>query len=117
MVLLFIRITLKIARLQHQNYFYFYIVEDAMLTYQPNLLNLVTIVKLIIEIWTKMITIIDWRLIIGLQSKLGFTLKVNIINHLLNNSTYLNNTPNEPLIFNVLCTHNEDPLGVTEKII
>ena len=34
-VLLFLRITLKIARLQYQNYFYFYIVEDAMLTYQP----------------------------------------------------------------------------------
>ena len=34
-VLLFLRITLKIARLQYQNYFYFYIVADAMLNYQP----------------------------------------------------------------------------------
>ena len=88
-----------------------------MLCSPTNLLSLVTIVELIIEIWTKLIKIIDWRPKIGLQSKLGFTLKVNIINHLLNNSTYLNNTPNAPLIFNVLCTHNKDPLGVTEKII
>ena len=35
--------------------------------------------------------IIDWWPKIGPQSKLGFTLKVNIINHVLNNSTYLNN--------------------------
>ena len=102
------------ARLQYQNYFYFYKVEDAMLTCQPAkfVYNRETHYRDMDKIDKKNI---DWRPKIGLQSKLGFPLTVNIIKLLLNNSTYLNNTPNVPLIFNVLCIHNGYPLGVTGK--
>ena len=98
--LLILWITLKIARLRHQNYYYFCIVEEVTHSY--------CLAKFLYnwkKQWGNMDKTVNWRPKNGHQFKVGTTQGVNSITYLQNYCIYFNNTTNsyQALLCLIMC--------------